>query len=398
MNAARERIVITGAGVISALGAGAESFERRLYDGASGIGGGGLAEIADFDPQQWLGTKGVRVLDRSARLLCVAARMALGERGLVEGDHGEGDPELGMICGTMFGPLHSIVSFDWSGLTDGPSYVNPMEFANTVINSPAGQAAIRFKLRGINATVCAGLASGLYAMQYAVQALRSGRVRVLLAGGVEELCEESVLGFRKTGVSAPSGSIRPFRRDSDGTVLGEGSALMMVESAESAGTRGATPWAEISGFGCAHDAASISAYHVPADGAVAAIEQALDSAGIGPEQIGCVIASASGSRAGDAMEARALTSVFGDRLSRIPVSAPKAAFGEAMGASGALCALAGAMALRTAIAPPTAGFERTDDALRMSATPEPFDGDFVLVNAFSCDGNSAALVLGRWRA
>lgn len=396
MKPASERIVITGAGVICALGAGSAEFERRLYEGATGIGAGGLAEIAGFEPQQWLGKKGVRVLDRSARLLCVAGQMALSESGLASGDQAEGDEELGLICGTMFGALHSIVSFDWSALTDGPSYVNPMEFANTVINSPAGQAAIRFKLRGVNSTICAGLASGLHAMQYAFESLRCGRAHVLLSGGVEELCEESIVGFRKTGVASGASAIRPFRRDSEGTVLGEGSALLVLQSAEAAGARRATPWAEIAGFGCAHDATSIDAYRVSAEGAAAAIEQALASAGIGPQQVGCIIAGASGSRAGDAMEARALSRVLGARLSRIPISAPKAAFGEAMGASGALCALAGAMALQKAAAPPTAGFERADEALLLSATPQPFDGDFVLVNAFSCDGNNASIVLRRW--
>jgi len=196
-----ERIVITGAGVISSIGAGVEQFEQALYSGASGILPSELfgeqfttAEVRNFTPQQWLGNKGIRVLDRSARLLSVAASMALQSAGLLQAEPAEGDPELGMICGTMFGGLHSITSFDWSGLIDGPNYVSPMEFPNTVINSPAGQAAIKFKLRGINSTVCAGLASGLYALHCATEFLTFGRARILLTGGVEELCEESVAG------------------------------------------------------------------------------------------------------------------------------------------------------------------------------------------------------------
>lgn len=393
------RIVVSGAGVISSIGAGVEDFERALFQGTSGIrtdGSNGAqvtaADVAGFTPQQWLGNKGIRVLDRSARLLCVATHLALEGQGPAR--PAEGDDGLGMICGTMFGGLHSIVSFDWSGLTDGPSYVNPMEFPNTVINSPAGQAAIKFKLRGINSTVCAGLASGLYAIHYGAEALRLKRARVLLAGGVEELCEESLLGFRKTEVVSTVGRVRPFSRESDGTVPGEGSALLVLETAETAAARGVTPWARVVGFGCSHDARAISAYDPSAEGATAAMELALESAGVTPEEVGGVIAAAGGNRAGDAMEARALSKVFGQRLARLPVTAPKAALGEAMGASGALAALVGVLALKRGMAPPTAGCEGADYGLSLSWQPVPLEGDFVLVNAVSCDGNNASLVLG----
>src|SRR6266699_3820622 len=233
-----ERTVITGAGVISAIGAGVEEFERTLYAGASGVKPSELfgdhtvtAEVRNFNPQQWLGNKGIRVLDRSARLLCVAAQMALTATGLQQQEGSEGDPNLGLVCGTMFGSVHSITSFDWSGVTDGPAYVNPMEFPNTVINSPAGQAAIKHKLRGVNSTISAGLVSGLYAIHYAAEFLRFGRATALLAGGVEELCEESYLSFKKVGVISASGRARPFGIDRDGTMLGEGSALWMLETA-----------------------------------------------------------------------------------------------------------------------------------------------------------------------
>src|SRR5215470_4053329 len=219
------RVVVTGAGVISAAGAGVEEFERNLYGGCSGIGPSPLlgenaiaAEVRNFNPQPWLGNKGIRVLDRSARLLCVAAHMALTSTGLQQ-EGSEGDPNLGLVCGTMFGGLHSITSFDWSGVTEGPNYVNPMEFPNTVINSPAGQAAIKHKLRGVNSTISAGLVSGLYAIHYAAEFLTLGRATALLAGGVEELCEESFLSFRKVGVLSKTGRLRPFAPDRDGTVL-----------------------------------------------------------------------------------------------------------------------------------------------------------------------------------
>jgi 3-oxoacyl-[acyl-carrier-protein] synthase II len=217
----------------------------------------------------------------------------------------------------------------------------------------------------------------------------------LLAGGVEELCEESFITFRKIGAASTSGHSRPFQTDRDGVIPGEGSALLMLERLESAQARGAKPLVEVCGFGSAHDAYDISSYAVRGEGVAWAMEQALAASGIGPQDIGCVIAGASGSPAADLMEAHALKRVFGDRLADLPVSAPKAAYGEAMGASGALNTLAGALAVQRRVAPPTTGFSRCDLGLGLSAAPQEFRGDYVLINCFGCDGNNASLVLRR---
>ncbi|HWP84296.1 MAG TPA: beta-ketoacyl synthase N-terminal-like domain-containing protein [Terriglobia bacterium] len=401
-------IVITGAGVISPIGAGLADFERALYAGASGMVSSQLlaeavpppavvAEIRDFTPQQWLGNKGLRVLDRTARLLCVAAQMALSGSGLSPAESPEADPEMGLVCGTMFGSIHSITSFDWSGLEDGPNLVNPMDFPNTVINSAAGQTAIKFKLGGINSTICCGLASGLYALHYAAEFLRLGRARLLLAGGAEELSEEAFLGFQKNGILSAAGAARPFAATRDGAVLGEGATLLVLETAEGARQRGAQPWAELVGFGCAHDAHSTNAYDIEAAGATAAIRGALQDAGIAPGQVACFVSSASGSRAGDAMEARALRNVFGPRFAEVPVCAPKAALGESLGAAGATAALIAALALQKQCLSPTPGLpERGAEGVRLSCKPQAIHGEYALVNAFSCDGNNAAMVLRRW--
>ena len=399
------KIVATGTGIVSSIGAGVEEFEKALYEGRSGIGPktlfqetatDGLAgEIRNFTPQQWLGPKGLRVLDRSARMICVSAHMALEAAKLSQAGTAEGDPNLGLVCGTMFGSVHSITAFDWSGLCDGPNLVNPMEFPNTVLNSPAGQAAIKHKLRGVNSTVSAGVVSGLYAMGYAMEFLRLGRAQALLAGGVEELCEESYLSFGKAGLSSSSGRILPFAPDRDGTILGEASAVWMLETEEHARDRGARQHLELCGFGSAHDAHSIDSFNPRGEGAAAAIREALRAAGIVADQIGSIVASGSGSRAGDAMEANALKCVFGGRLPEIPACAPKAAFGETLGASGAVLAISAGIALQRGELPPTAGFKECDGGLRLSSSPQPVAGEFALVDCFGCDGNNAALVLKR---
>lgn len=388
------RVVVTGAGVCSPLGTGIDEFADALWSGKSAIvpsvrfPGSAIAEFGDFNPTPWLGNKGVRVLDRGTRFLCVAAQMALSSTSLLQDAAGEGDPDLGLVCGTMFGGVHSIAMFDWSGLVEGPSMVSPMEFPNTVINAPAGQAAIKHKLRGVNSTICAGLGSGLHAIHYAAEFLRFGRARCLMAGGMEEVCEEASLGFIKLGISSRTGRTRPFAADRDGAVPGEGSALWMLERDETALARGTAPRFEICGFGTTND--------VRPEGAAAAVGQALEETGIGPGDIGCIIAGANGTPA-DAVEARALRCVFGERLGRIPVSAPKAAIGETMGASGAFGAVAAGLALERQEAPPTAEFHSTEFGLQLSSKSQPFEGEYALIDALSCEGNNAALVIRLWK-
>jgi 3-oxoacyl-[acyl-carrier-protein] synthase II len=171
----------------------------------------------------------------------------------------------------------------------------------------------------------------------------------------------------------------------------------MLETEETARGRGVKPWFEIHGFGTANDAQEVMNYQARGEGATAAIAQALEETGIGPEDIACIVAGANGSRAGDAMEARALRNVFGERLETIPVCAPKAATGEVMGASGAFCAITAGLALQRQQVPPTAGFACTDSGLRLSSKPQPFQGEYALIDAFGCDGNNAALVIRLWK-
>jgi 3-oxoacyl-[acyl-carrier-protein] synthase II len=397
----KTRVVVTGAGVISPLGAGIDEFERRLYAGQSALMPSAqfavatTAELIDFQPQTWLGNKGVRVLDRTARLLCVATHMALCHAGIASPVPAEDALELGLVYGTMFGSMRSIAAFDLSSLTEGPSYVSPMEFPNTVISSPGGQAAIKYGLRGVNSTICAGAASALNALNCAAEFIRFGRARAVLAGGVEELCEEALHSFRYRGLLSPSGALRPFAAegatDQIGTALGEGSALWMIEDEASAAARGATPLLEVCGFGEAQDSAPT------AECAEVAMRQALKNSAIGPEQIACVIATAGGNPAGDEAEARALSAVFGPRLRDIPVCAPKAALGETMGASGALAAVIAGLSLMRQSVPPTANHEYSSGPLALSSDAQSIQGEYALANAFSHDGNTTSLVLRLWK-
>ena len=394
--AMKTRVVVTGAGVISPLGAGIDEFERKLYAGESALRpsaqftGMTTAELIDFQAQTWLGNKGVRVLDRTARLLCVATHMALCGAGVPSPVPLEEGSELGLVYGTMFGSMRSITSFDWTSVTEGPSYVSPMEFPNTVISSPGGQAAIKYGLRGVNSTICAGSAAALHALNCAAEFIRFGRARAVLAGGADELCEEAILSFKYRGLLSPSGVVRPFAQDRDGTALGEGSALWMLEDEETAVARGRTLSLEVCGFGEAQDRAPT------AECAAAAMRQAIRNSAISPREIACVVAGANGSLSVDGAEERALLEVFGPSLGEIPVCAPNAALGQAMGASGAYCAVVGGLALMRRSVPPTANHdEHSSGPLALSSQAQQIRGEYALVNAFSDDGNATSLILRR---
>jgi 3-oxoacyl-[acyl-carrier-protein] synthase II len=397
----KTRIVATGAGVISPIAPDISMFESALYEGGPPIGPSSLlnasynvAEIRGFDAAPLLGSKGLRVLDRTARLVCVAVHLALEDAGLRTNSQEEWEWNVGLVCGTMLGSVHSIASFDWSGLIDSPQFVSPLEFPNTVINSPAGQAAIRFNLKGINSTICAGFASGVCAIAYAASFLRTGRARTLLAGGAEELCEETVFGFYKSQTVSPTGSVQPFASGRTGCVPGEGAAFLVLETETGAVERGRKPLWEIAGAGSAHDNPG-EPLTVNEGGADTAIAIALEEAGIGAGQIACIVSGANGTRAVDHVEAHMLRQVFGSRLSEIPLCAPKAATGEAAGASGALNSVIAGIALQKRSLPPTPGYRENAYGLRMSDKSQPVEGEYALVNASGCDGIHAALVLRR---
>lgn len=368
-------IVVTGCGLVSSIGIGSAAFSAAVESETSGIrqrenGTGSWAPVPDFEAAEYIEKKGLRALDRSARLLAVAAKLALDEAAWIE-PPGGADP-LGLVAGTMFGSLGSIAGFDWTILADGPQYVNPMHFPNTVISSPTGQAAIKHNLRGINSTICAGLASGLYALDYAARMLALKRAPALLAGGVEEICDESAEGFERLGMLSPAGRPLPFAADRDGSVQGEGSALFMLETAERAAARGATVLARLSGFASAHASPGEPQLDRQSRASADAMQGALEAAGVPASGIGLIVASGSGSRSGDEVERLALETVFGCPFGNLPVVAPKILLGETLGAGGAFAAAAAVLAVS-----------------------KPDGPAHALVNAIDCSGECASLVVSR---
>ncbi|MEZ5393234.1 MAG: beta-ketoacyl synthase N-terminal-like domain-containing protein [Bryobacterales bacterium] len=334
--------------------------------------------------------KGNRALDRCARLLAVASHLALRNGGLLESP----EADVGLAAGTMLGGATSIVEFDWSGITDGPSYVSPMGFANTVINAAAGQTAIKHQLRGVNSTISSGQSSGLAAIAYAARNLALGRAEYLLAGGVEELCPQTYEGLAANGLLATDGAARPFASDRTGLTLGEASALFLLETTNSLSKRGRTGLATIASSAFAQNAADVEGSGYPDPSLLARkIHAALSDAGIEREQIACLVLSGNGSKKGDAVEAEALQSVFGANLAKVPACAPKAAIGDTLGASSAFAAVVAALALERGCLPPTPQSGNLEYDLALSAQTQPIAGEYALVCSAGFYGDAAAMVL-----
>ncbi|MCB1054929.1 MAG: hypothetical protein KDD11_05380, partial [Acidobacteria bacterium] len=307
-----DTVWVTGLGLVSPVGDSLDSLFAALEQGTSGVGPVELfatdglppmlaGEVRGFDAAAYLGAGNLRPLDRTARLAAAAAAKALEASGWTAERRAE--TELGLVLGTMFGSVHTISEFDQRALNAGPVYAKPMDFANSVINAAAGQTAIWHDLRGVNSTISGGSASGLQALGYAADLVRSGRAPALLAGGAEELCFASMLGFVRTGRLAggdgqPARAL-PFHPLRNGFALAEGAALLLLEDADHARRREVRPLAVVAGSANCFDPSRGTDDARAASALVRAARLALDEAGWTAADVDVVSASANGSVAGD---------------------------------------------------------------------------------------------------
>ena len=408
----RNRVVITGAGIVSSLGDSSTSLQFSLCSGRravkpvelfnpAGLGCPLGGEISGFHAQKYLGRRNLRPLDRTSRLVTSAAQLALNDSGWSESMRQQ--EEVGLVLGTMFCSVHTISEFDRRALEVGPGYASPMDFSNTVINAAAGQTAIMHNLRGINSTISTGTTAGLQAIAYATEVIRSGRARAVLAGGADELCFESFYGFDRAGLLCRSDQSAgdfpiPFDKRRNGFALGEGAALLMLEDAHFARERGARTLAEITGHGCGYDC-SQGEEDESAERAIAlSIRRALNDAFRGPHEIDCLSASANGSYAGDRHEAKGVFAGLNGQTRKLPVTAIKSMLGETLGASGPMQAIALLETMRDGVLPGIKCLEQVDDDLPFEVIgPDncEIDLDTALINSVGFDGHCCSLVLAK---
>ena len=407
-----DQIVVTGVGIISSIGTGKEVFWDNLTKGVSGIKPVTLfdvsrfnsklgGEITDFDPTEYLGKKGIRHIDRTSLLISSAAKLAIQDSNIKDGTYTS--DELGIVLGSTYGSIDSISAFDMEALKEGPNYVNPMEFPNTVLNAPASRASIFCNATGLNSTVSTGVTSGIDAIIYASDFLKMKRVRAVLTGGVYGLtygiywgtCHSGLLaGSRNNGAEISA----PFDKRRNGFILGEGAAIILLENIKDAEKRGATIYAEIKGYGTCFNPSKALDREEDYNAGGRAISLALKDASLTTDDISYISACANSSVTGDRRETKIVKHVFGNKAKMVPMSAIKSMTGECLDASGAMQAVSGIMALNSNIVPATINYKEFDEDCDLEYVinnSRKLEVNNVLINSFSDTGNVSSLIVSR---
>ncbi len=404
-----ERVVITGIGCVSSFGMGHRALIDAIGSGSSGIApitgfdtagcrSRSAATIRDFDPAAFISPLKLRRVDAVGRVALACTRLLFDDAGCTPDAGGRDD--VGIALGTFTAGLDSLVEY-LGGLTDrGPTGVPAILFSNTVSNAPASLCAIEFGLRGPNVTFNQREASSLGALVFSVGAIRQGRTTAMVTGGADCIEETffkvhdrfRALSPMRGGRGGGAEAARPFDRDRNGFILGEGGFLLLAESASAAAARGARVYGEIVGVGATASKAALNGWPKDGAGLVKAMRLALSDAGLCADQIAAVIGTSNGSPVLDRQEADAIVEVFGSRS--IPVASVKGAIGES-GASGAAGLIAGLLSIAGGALVPTVGFLQPDPALAVcvSSRPQPTRGEAFLVNSVASGGTNYSLAV-----
>jgi 3-oxoacyl-[acyl-carrier-protein] synthase II len=419
MAADRRRVVITGMGLITALGNDVQSSWAGLLEGRSGIrrieafdpsrvASQVAGEVRDFDASDVLDRKELRRTDRYIAFGLVGARQAMDQAGLparLEGDEAE---RTGVILGTGLGGVGTLVDGITTNALRGPDRISPFLVPMGIPNVGAGQVAISFGMTGPNFTTVSACATGGHAIGEAAETIIRDDADVMIAGGSEAgVFEPMVGGFASmralsTRNDDPEGASRPFDKGRDGFVIGEGCGVVVLEELDHAQARGATILAEVCGYGATADASHITLPAPGGIGAVRAARRALEKAGMSPDEIDHVNAHATSTPEGDKAELQAIRAIFGERAGEVPVTANKSMIGHTLGAAGAIEAVVTVLTMRDGCVPPTINLEDPDEAAAgLDLTPNVAarrDIRTAISNSFGFGGQNTAIVFRRWDA
>jgi len=412
----QRRVVITGMGAVTPLGCTVESFWERLVAGESGVApiqrfdasafdvrfGG---ECRDFDPSTFIERKEIKRLDRFAQMAIVAATQAMKQAGLPHG--GGGDPlRFGVITGSGIGGLTELEEQHSRMIEKGPGKVSAFPSPKLMVNAASGCISILFGAKGPNTSVATACASATNAMGDALHAIRRSDADVMITGGAEAaltplgLAAFASMKALSTRNEDPPRASRPFDRDRDGFVMGEGAGVFVFEEYEHAVRRGATILAEVYGYGMSGDAHHITQPDECGRGGAAAMAAALRDSGLRPSQIDYINAHGTGTPLGDVAETLAIKSVYGEHARRLRISSTKSAIGHLLGASGGVELIATILAVRNSIVPPTINLDHPGDGCDLNYTPNTAqDGriEYAMSNSFGFGGHNACIVVGRPR-
>ena len=412
-------MVVTGMGALTALGPDVASTWDGLVAGRSGIrtiqtfdpsrlASKVAAEVIDFDPGGVIDRKDARRMDRYIQFGLVASREALARAGLPDRLEGALAERTGVILGSGLGGATTLFDNVMVMAARGPDRISPFFIPMGIANVGAGQIAITFGPMGPNFATVSACATGAHAIGEAWETIRRDDADLMLAGGAEAAIHEAVLGgfasmkALSTRNDDPPRASRPFDRDRDGFVMGEGAAVLVLEALEHAEKRGAEPLAELIGYGATADASHITLPAPGGIGAVRAARRALEKAGVTADEIDHVNAHATSTPEGDLAELQGMRTLFGDRVGAVAITANKSMLGHSLGAAGAIESVATIQALRTGVIPPTINLEHPDPAAEgLDLTPlksatRPMT--LALNNSFGFGGQNAVLIFRRWDA
>ena len=363
-------------------------------------------EVQDFDPSAVLDRKDMRRTDRYIQFALVSARQALDHAGLPGRLEGTLAERTGVIVGSGLGGVNTLFDNVLLMAERGPDRISPFFIPMGIANVGAGQVAIAFGPTGPNFATVSACATGGHAIGESWETIRRGDADVMVAGGVEAAIHEASIGgfcsmkALSTRNDDPAGASRPFDKGRDGFVIGEGAGTLILEALEHAEARGATPLAEIIGYGATADASHITLPAPGGIGAVRAARRALEKAGLAPEAIDHVNAHATSTQEGDRAELQAIWTIFGDHAPKLAVTANKSMIGHTLGAAGAIEAITSILTIRTGIVPPTINLVDPDEAVKgLDLTPlkaSRREVATVLSNSFGFGGQNTALVFTRF--
>ncbi|OFW09373.1 MAG: beta-ketoacyl-[acyl-carrier-protein] synthase II [Acidobacteria bacterium RIFCSPLOWO2_02_FULL_67_36] len=410
----RRRVVVTGIGLVSSLGIGTEANWAALQAGQSGVGSITkfdaaqfptriAGEVRGFDPLQFIEKKDVKKMDVFIHYAIAASQFAMDDAGVkVTKDTA---PRVGVIIASGIGGFTTIEREHKALLAGGPRKISPFFIPSAIINLAAGQVSIRFGAKGPNLATCTACSASAHAIGDAFEIIRRGDADVMIAGGSEAaITPMGIGGFGalralSTRNDEPGRASRPFDKDRDGFVVGEGAGTLILEEYELAKSRGARIYAELVGYGMSSDAYHITAPSEDGDGPFRVMGSAIKNAGVTTAQVDYINAHGTSTPHGDRVETIAIKRCFGERARTLLVSSTKSMTGHLLGAAGGLEAGITVLAVYHQIAPPTINLDEPDPECDLDYVPNRARAvkiDYALTNSFGFGGTNAALLFKRY--
>jgi len=410
----KRRVVITGVGLVTAVGIGSQETWEALIQGIGGVGPITrfdtsrhptkiAAEVKNFDPGRFVEKKDVKKMDTFIHFALGAAEFAVRDAQLsLDEEAGE---RAGVIIGSGIGGFGTIEREHEILLREGPKRVSPFFIPSSIVNLAAGQVSIRYGAKGPNSAPCTACSAGSHAVGDSFKIIQRGDTDVMIAGGSEAAITPlgvggfSALKALSTRNDDPSRASRPFDGERDGFIVGEGAGIVILEELEYAKKRGAQIYAEVVGYGMSADAYHITAPSTDGDGAIRVMRRTLEDGGVRPDQVDYINAHGTSTPPNDKTETKAIKAVFGDHAYTLSISSTKSMIGHLLGAAGAVEAGVTALTIRHQIVPPTINQEVPDPDCDLDYVPNqarPLKVQYALSNSFGFGGTNACLLFKRF--